>query len=811
MLFSRMNDIFAKDTHKALQKRPGAQRKRPEQAASQAASAAKETASAGRKRKLKVEPGVNILLPADQSKKITKVKESPAATPPAAAAVASSVTVNDELSKPVVKVEKSVEEVERSSGVTAAVLTNKITESPAKLEDTATVKGEPQKKEESEAELAVTSAVVDSTSSGDEAPTVLDDSGNKSAVFVTASAESVPVVEDLADVTGEAVGDNVVTATTVNDKLISDSGVPLSQTQPTELTASPLKLLYSEVIPGPTAVVAASPVFMVSLSQFDTLESRAKDCPSDKSDLSSLGIDDQSTTNCADPTSVSISSDLTKSLRKVRLAKKAVPTSPAKLAAATVKPTSGAAILPVKLPLPPQDSPVKLPPAAVLAAAPDMLPTATVSTTVPAATAATVPVPSLETVATHGPVECVQERAAIVDESSHSFSSFSAAVAPLSQVNSTTSAPGADGETTVAAEDAAVLPASQGLDNPASSAAAAASALRMGTEVFDFTDDDDVDIPLSNIDFEALNINPAVAVVSCAVDLPRLSGGSCGSGPLQISIPPPPVGAHPVGVVEYLLTPRSSNSNSALASHHHHHLVVPQYHQHRSPIKKVFDVSPTILSRVDAMAAVEAVVGGGCSGEGTPTPPPHIPHQQTLLNQSNHNRSLGSYVHHATSGQDIMSDDTDTSLGGPSRHGGIHDEHRVKLGKRRRPRRMQESDGDGDTEDDQLEAGTGTRPSRDSLPCGRPKRTKTIDGGPPSVAPSVLQASATVSTRPSSAASGTSTSSAAGRGGELGEDRRSGEEGRGGGRLPPGEEDDGKQSPDSQRSNEDKSRWAIIL
>ena len=140
---------------------------------------------------------------------------------------------------------------------------------------------------------------------------------------------------------------------------------------------------------------------------------------------------------------------------------------------------------------------------------------------------------------------------------------------------------------------------------------------QMGTEVFDFTDDED--IPLSTLDLDALtqseHSTPNLLVTGSVLD----------ASPLEISIPDPRPGSSST------LTPRN-----------------------KSPHKR-FEVSPTILSQQDAIAAVMAVHSGP-----------------------------GGFPLMKLNGE-MMSDDTDTSMG----RSGVE---KTKLGKRRK-RRLMESDG----------------------------------------------------------------------------------------------------------------------
>ena len=781
-LFSRMNDIFAKDTNKTLQKRPVVPRKRPETAAT-----AKETPSpAIRKRKLK---DVTAAVAADQSKAATKVKDESTATDAGAAAAAAPPLVmeNNELSQSRVKVEEE-EEKEVSNDVVVK-LDPPDPADPLYLADKAaaviSVAGVVELKLEEPATNAKAEELKEDVSELTEASSLVPE---PSEPLVTASA-GTEAEDSVMDVVSDDDATNVskVVTTIVPDESVMPSAGP---TTGTNVVTDTLERLSAGPSHAPSTVHAAT--VTADLSLVSSSNPAVTTAQSAEELTAAATAVDQSPL----PVVTAVSSELTKSLRKVRLTKKA---AAAAAAAVTPMTTTAVASSPAKLPLKekwePRDSShcesdnqelqVEVAVEAATAAA-------------AAAVVAAAAVPTLPLLLSNA-----------VDSQGGS----SAPVAPTQPVPMAVTVP-----TSAAVIDPSAVIDANVLQCPTG---AVGASLRFGTEVFDFTDDDDVDIPLSNIDFEALGgVNSSQAVVvGGAVDLPRLtsnnSASSNSSVPLQISIPPPPPSSTHEGVGD-LLTPR--NSSNSMAPSHHHHLLPNYHHHHRSPMKRIFDVSPTILSRVDAIAAVEAV-HSVTDGGVVPLPPLHQQHhhpppflggsQQQQTASTGHNRIVSGSGYANYNHMDIMSDDTDTSLGGgggQNRSGSQPTEttqQRIKLGKRRRQqRRMQESDGDGDTEDDQLEAGgggggVGGRLRDASLPGGRPKRTKTVDGPtPPSSAVHHL-----TTTRPSSAASGTSTTSTTGR--EL-EDRRSGEEGRS--RLPTVEEDDGKQSPDSQKSNEDKSR-----
>ncbi len=834
MLFSRMNDIFAKDTQKSLQKRPGIQRKRAAEVTG--TIAAGPPIAGGRKRKLKVEPPADAHVAAtgtpaasEHSKKTPKGKESPAV------GVLSSVNVTNELSIfPAVKVEKTkVEEDESLGGVAEEgsnlVQPQLIAASFETVKPGETITAVPLKKEEaadliaanaaSDASLPLADDTVSDTGSnrlGSALPSVSAEmavsagSLEREDLDMTSQPDLSEALQAVLSVTprgeGPASSDltkslrkvrlaKKTTADVPAKLLLTAEKLPPTTdvTDKLSLTASPAKLSSADASPG-KLLVAASP------AKLGTASLPAKLLPA------------------ASPIKLS---------QAVTPAEQFVPASPGKLT------TSDSAANMSKANLSAVQLSAKLP---VLTA--EKLPTAAEKVDLAAAV-------SIERQPKLLPVtdKLDSEENSTVETSSSFLPLVNTTAVTGTGITTTTPAmllTPQDQAGSVVGQPPPIItsvPAGEEIPSTADGPSAAGDPVRsggggvrrttLGTEVFDFTDDEDVDIPLSNIDFDALNsgiITAAAAggaVVPTAgctavVDLPRLSGGGNNSSsvPLQISIPPPSPGnqALEAGLGD-LLTPRHKVMTSSGGIHHHPHYV----HHRSSPLKNVFDVSPAVLSRGDAMAAVEAVVGGG--GNDTPPPPQqHSIHLQVQQQIGGHRRPSGNSVQN----MDIMSDDTDTSLGGGRPHGGgggggggsnsieQQQQQRVKLGKRRRQRRIQDaSDGDGDTEDDQLDGGGGanSRSSRDTLLSsgGRPKRAKTADsvaaaasGGPViHHAPPIAAAAAT--TRPSSAASGTSTASG-GRGG-------GGVEGEGGGRLPTVEEDDGKQSPDSQRSNEDKSRW----
>jgi hypothetical protein len=831
MLFSRMNDIFAKDTQKSLQKRPGIQRKRAAEVTGTIATG--PPIAGGRKRKLKVEPTADSHVAAtgtpaasEHSKKTPKGKESPAV------GVLSSVNVTNELRiDPAVKVEETKVEEDESLGSVAEEGSNLvqpqlIAASFVTVKPGETVTTVPLKKEEAAVDLIEANAASDTSSLlADE--TVSDSGSNRlisapplESVELAVSANSLERDDlemtshpDLPEALqaglsitpkGEGPASSDLTkslrkvrlakktTTDVPAKLVLTAAKLPPTTDVTDklsLTASPAKL-SADASPG-ELLVAASPV-KVSTASASPIKLSQAVTPAEHFVPASPG---------KLPTSDSSAIMSKANLSAVQLSAKLPAPGAAKLPTAAEKVDLAAAV-PLELQL-------KLLPVT------DKLESeenSVVSTAEPSGSF----LPPVNTTA-------------IIDTGT--TTTLAVSLTPQDQTGSVVSQ---------APPLIASAPAVGEVPSTADGPTAAADPVRsgggvrrttLGTEVFDFTDDEDVDIPLSNIDFDALNSGIITAtagggaVVPTAVDLPRLTGGnnsssSSSSVPLQISIPPPSPGnqALEAGLGD-LLTPRHKVMTSSGVIHHHHYV-----HHRSSPLKNVFDVSPAVLSRGDAMAAVEAVVGG--SGNDTPPPPQqqHSIHLQVQQQIGGHRRPSGNSVQN----MDIMSDDTDTSLGGGGRTHGVggggsnsieqqqqQQQQRVKLGKRRRPqRRIQDaSDGDGDTEDDQLEGGAAnSRSSRDTLLSGggRPKRAKTADsvaaaaGGqvPHHAQPPSIAAAAT--TRPSSAASGTSTASG-GRGGGV-----EGEGVGGPGRLPTVEEDDGKQSPDSQRSNEDKSRWKFF-
>ncbi len=830
-----MNDIFAKDTQKSLQKRPGIQRKRAAEVTGTVAagSPATGTISGGRKRKLKVEPPVAATgTPAasEHSKKTPKGKEESPAV-----GVLSSVNVTNELSiNPPVKVEKTKVEEEESQGSVAEEGSNLvqpqlIAASFETVKPGETITTVPLKKEEAADLIAASAASDASLPLADETGT---DSGNNRLIGVPPS-ESVELAvrassleredmemasqPDLSEALqagactmtpkGEGPASSDLTkslrkvrlakktTTDVPAKLLLTAAKLPSGTEVTDklsLTASPAKL-SADASPG-KLLVAASPAKLGTASLPAKLLTTASPIKLSQAVTPTKQFVPASPGKL--PTSDSSANMSKANLSAVQLSAKLPAPGDAKLPTTAEKVDLAAA---VPLELPPKLLPVK-----------DKLESeenSVVSTVEPSGSI----LPPVDTTAVTGTGITTTPAMSLTPQDQ--AGSVVAQPPPI-----IASAPdGGEGSITADGPTAAA--------DPVRSGGGGVRRTTLGTEVFDFTDDEDVDIPLSNIDFDALNSGiiaaagggggAVVPTAGCTtvVDLPRLSGGgnSSSSVPLQISIPPPSPGnqALEAGLGD-LLTPRHKVLTSSGGIHHHHYV-----HHRSSPLKNVFDVSPAVLSRGDAIAAVEAVVGG--SGNDTPPPPPQQQHNIHLQVQQigGHRRPSGN--------MDIMSDDTDTSLGGGRPHGGAgggsnsiehqqqQQQQRVKLGKRRRQRRIQDaSDGDGDTEDDQLDGGAAnSRSSRDTLLSGggRPKRAKTADSVAAAAGGQVLHhaplppiaAAASATTRPSSAASGTSTASG-GRGG-------GGVEGEGGGgRLPTVEEDDGKQSPDSQRSNEDKSR-----
>jgi hypothetical protein len=842
MLFSRMNDIFAKDTQKSLQKRPGIQRKRAAEVTGAVAAGPPITGAGGRKRKLKVEPPADAHVAAtgtpaasEHSKKTPKGKELPAV------GVLSSVNVTNELSikNPAVKVEKTKVEEDLSLLPSVAeegsnLLPQLIAASFETAKPGETVTTVPLKKEEAADSIAAIAASDASLPLADETDT--DSVSNRLigappsvSAEMTVSASSLER-EDL-DMTSqpdlsEALQAGLCTMTPKGEgPASSDLTKSLRKVRLAKKTTTdvPAKLLLAAAKLPPTTDVTdklsltASPAKLSADASPGKLLVAASPAKLSTSSLPAKLL----------PTASPI-----KLSQAVTLAEQFIPASPGKLPTSDSsvnmsKANLSAAQLSAKLPA---SSAAKLPTAAEkvdLAAAvplelqPKLLPVkdnleseenSVLSTAEPSGSF----LPPVDTTAFTGTGTTTTPAVSLTPQDQ-----ACSVVVQTPPIIASAPAGGEEVPRTGDGPSAAAEPVRSG---------GGVRRTTLGTEVFDFTDDEDVDIPLSNIDFDALNSGIITATAGGAVvptagctavvDLLRLSGGgsSSSSVPLQISIPPPSPGnqALEAGLGD-LLTPRHKVLTSSGGIHHHHYV-----HHRSSPLKNVFDVSPAVLSRGDAMAAVEAVVGGG--GNDTP-PPPQQQHNIHLQVQQigghrrpSGNSGPGGYVQN----MDIMSDDTDTSLGGGRPHGGgggsnsieqqqqQQQQQRVKLGKRRRQRRIQDaSDGDGDTEDDQLEGGAAnSRSSRDMLLSGggRPKRAKTADsvaaGGsqvlhhaqpPPPIA-------AAATTRPSSAASGTSTASGGRGGGVEGE-------GGGGGRLPTVEEDDGKQSPDSQRSNEDKSRW----
>jgi hypothetical protein len=707
-----MNDIFAKETNKTLQKKPvtAAARKRADTVAAAAAAttAAKEKsvgaaiAPPGKRKVKKISTPVNVAA-ADQS---DLVNSSPMTSD--VGGVASPVIVNDELKNPTVKEEGGEEKFALSVASVVDPLANSVISAASPTDNKCAL----VKSESPSSTLTIVVAPP---------PVLLKEEEEAVATVAAAAVDPVTTVPSVIDAASE-------------DQHASAAVSAAPTSVPIQGTISPLPTAGPELVAGIETAADDSAALVAAKEELSPVGNVSLDA--------SIGTADMTVTTeagtLAAPTlpvvgGAPVSSDLTKSLRKVRLAKKAA----AEAAAATTPPST----------------PVKM-----------------------------VPANENVTLGEHG-------AAAIT-----SVTVSAAAVSPPASQLISASVPMITDSVCGGGVESSVGEALQPQPNN-HLAIGGGGGLRLGTEVFDFTDDEDVDIPLSNIDFEALSGGAVSNPTAVATELPRL-GNSSSSGPLQIAIPPPPPGSQGVGdLLTSRTTTTNANSGGNLPAGYQNHLVPPHYHHHhlhRSPIKKVFEVSPTILSHVDAMAAVEAVhslIGGG----GGPTPPPPLQLQQEQLHPTG--GSVGHIMHHRpTSGLHhdaaVSENDTDTSWGGAAAA------QRVKLGKRRRQRRVQESDdGDGDTEDDQLEGRHRDASSSSSalLPGGggRPKRTKTADGSAPTLTGQHhhLAAAATSSTRPSSAASGTS---------EGDQQQR-----RGGGV----EEEDGKQSPDSQKSNEDKSRW----
>jgi len=825
-----MNDIFAKDTQKSLQKRPGIQRKRAAEVTGTIAAGPPITGAGGRKRKLKVEPPADAHVTAtgsEHSKKTPKGKESPAV------GVLSSVNVTNELriENPAVKVEKTKVEEDESLGGVAEQGSNLL---------------QPQQ----------IAASFETVKPGEKITTVALKKEEDLIAANAASDASLPLADETVSDSGSNRLGSALPSVSAEMAVIAGS-LEREDMETASQPDLPEALLAGACTMTPKGEGPASSDLTKSLRKVRLAKKTTTDVPA-KLLLTAAKL----------PPGTDVTDKLSLTASPAKLSADA---SPGKvLLAASPAKLGTAASLPAKLL--PAASPIKLSQAVTPAeqfvpASPGKLPTSDssanmskanlsavqLSAKLPAPSAAKLPTAAEKVdLAAAVPLELHPKLRPVTDKLESEENSVVSSVEPSSSflppVDTTavtgTSTPAMsltpqDQAGSVVAQAppfiASALVGEEVLgtaDGPSAADPVRSGGVRrttLGTEVFDFTDDEDVDIPLSNIDFDALNsgiITAAagggvvVPTAGCTtVDLPRLSGSgnSSSSVPLQISIPPPSPGnqALEAGLGD-LLTPRHKVMTSSGGIHHHHYV-----HHRSSPLKNVFDVSPAVLSRGDAMAAVEAVVGGG-GGNDTPPPPPqqHNIHLQVQQQIGGHRRPSGNSVQN----MDIMSDDTDTSLGGGRPHGGggggsnsieQQQQQRVKLGKRRRQRRIQDaSDGDGDTEDDQLEGGgAASRSSRDAtLSGGRPKRAKTADsvaaaagsGGPILHHAPQPPIAAAATTRPSSAASGTSTASG-GRGGGGVEG-----EGGGGGRLPTVEEDDGKQSPDSQRSNEDKSRWKKI-
>ena len=253
-----------------------------------------------------------------------------------------------------------------------------------------------------------------------------------------------------------------------------------------------------------------------------------------------------------------------------------------------------------------------------------------------------------------------------------------------------------------------------------------------GTEVFDFTDDED--IPLSNIDIAALSAEGAD--------------------------PETPHATIPSSSPMTHLTPRPSPTKSVVR-------------------RLVQDVSPQVLTAMDAIAAVQALQQS----------PPASRQDLPVVKLNG----------------DVMSDDTDNSVGLKA----LLSVEKAKSTKRKK-RRVPDSDGgrqlmDGNHQlldinpiisaetDDDLEG---------SKKGVRPKRVKNLSGPPPATPESSTPAPSASQTRPASAASVASTASASDKRDieEMKQDEKQEEKMDAKHEDKPDESIDGKQTPDSQKS-----------
>ena len=255
-----------------------------------------------------------------------------------------------------------------------------------------------------------------------------------------------------------------------------------------------------------------------------------------------------------------------------------------------------------------------------------------------------------------------------------------------------------------------------------------------GTEVFDFTDDED--IPLSNIDIAALN-----------------AGGPDPETP-HATIPSSSPMTH--------LTPRPSPTKSVAR-------------------RLVQDVSPQVLTAMDAIAAVQALQQS----------PPGSRQDLPVVKLNG----------------DVMSDDTDNSVGLKA----LLSVEKAKSTKRKK-RRVPDSDGGKQLKHDNhqllhlninpfisAETDDDLETSKKGV---RPKRVKNLSGPPPATPESSTPAPSASQTRPASAASVASTASASDKRDieEMKQDEKQEEKLDGKHEDKPEESIDGKQTPDSQKS-----------
>lgn len=453
-----MNDTFAKDTNKTLkQKQSNAAKKQRPASAVKDATGGPPPPSVARKRKLKQEPATDMMDVAtgeiDQSDKAKVVRE-------AMIGVASSPVVvkNDELSKPLVKAEEKVEE-EVVMKAAAAVSVAEISRVKSEASDAVVP--------ETVAKAALAASSLDSPAIA--ITTVFNQPTGQQPVI---SPEDT-VMSDVSDVNSASVGGEKVpvgaaaTQAAGRDAVVFKAEAAADPNVDPHNTSDEMPDLMPECEARTASTLAVQSVAMVSNERSEALLPPEEESP-------------PVLTAAVAPTN----SELTKSLRKVRLTKK----------------PSTSTVSPISIPT---YSPSKLP---------------------------SLDHPSLD----DSDIVAVDRDAPTIEES-------------------TIGAP------TGGALSEMPIFAAAGADSVAGGEATTPHRL-IGTEVFDFTDEEEeeVDIPLSNIDFEALsNSNPVVAN---------------SSGLLQISIPPPPPSSAAAATTgDLLMTPRTNVQYIAAAAAYPHH------------------------------------------------------------------------------------------------------------------------------------------------------------------------------------------------------------------------------------------------